>query len=42
MFRPTIDGRLEELLEERLDELGFDSKGDFVRYAVRRELERQS
>lgn len=40
MFRPSIDGSLEDQIEEHMDDAGFDDKNDFVRYACRRELER--
>ena len=40
MFRPTIKGKLEEEIEEHMEDAGFDSGNDFVRYCVRKELER--
>ena len=40
MFRPSINGSLEEQVEEYMRDAGFDDKPDFVRYACRREIER--
>lgn len=40
MIRPSINGNLEDQIEEHMEEAGFDSKSDFVRYACRREVER--
>lgn len=39
MFRPSIDGRLEEQTEDLMEAAGFDDKGEFIRYCVRRQLE---
>jgi Arc/MetJ-type ribon-helix-helix transcriptional regulator len=38
MFRPAIDGSLEERIEEEMEQAGFDNKSDFVRHACREKL----
>jgi metal-responsive CopG/Arc/MetJ family transcriptional regulator len=40
MFRPSINGALEDQVEEYMADAGFDNKSDFVRYACRREVQR--
>jgi len=40
MFRPSIDGTLEDQIEEYMEDAGFDSKADFVRYSARQEIQR--
>lgn len=40
-MRPSITGGLANRVEDVTERADFNSKGAFVKYAVRRELERQ-
>ena len=40
-MRPDVTGRLEQRINDELEDAGFDNGADFVRYCVRKELDRR-